>query len=57
MPIALPKGTVLYGPVEESGELVTMMHGSESYKCHIDELMRYTTETVAETAATHDKVA
>jgi len=47
-PIALPTGTVLFGPIAESGDFAVMMQGSESYKCHIGELVRYTAEVVPE---------
>lgn len=57
VPMALPQGTVLFGPVAQSGDFATMVHGSESYKCHIDELLRYTVEANAATAAPHEKVA
>lgn len=57
VPVALPKGTVLFGPVAQSGDFATMMHGSESYKCHIDELLRFTAEASAAAASPHDKVA
>ena len=44
VPVALPKGMVLFGPVEEAGDFAMMMQDSRYYKCHIDELLRYTCE-------------
>ena len=57
-PIALPKGTVLFGPIAQTGEFATMMQDSEYYKCHVDELLRYTKEAGSATSDTpQDKVA
>jgi hypothetical protein len=58
LPVALPKGMVLFGPVAEFGEFATMMQDSEYYKCHKGELARYTTEIGAPAAELpQDKVA
>ena len=60
VPVALPKGTVLFGPVAECGDMATMVRDSEYYACHVEELHRYTTELVSpvsETIAPQDKVA
>jgi hypothetical protein len=43
-PAILPKGMVLFGPVAESGDFATMMQDSKYYKCHVDELLQFTTE-------------
>lgn len=46
-PIAVAKGTVLFGPVGESGEFVTMMIDAEPCRCHISEVIRYSCEIEA----------
>ena len=58
MPVALPTGAVLFGPIAEMAEFATMIHNSEYYKCHKDELVIYTTEVGSPAAEMpQDKVA
>ena len=60
LPVALPEGMVLFGPVAEADEFATMMQDSEYYKCHVEELERYTTEVRpagSDADTPHDKVA
>ena len=60
VPVALPKGTMLFGPIAEAGDFAIMTRDSESYRCHIDDLHRFTGEirpASADGASPQDKVA